>query len=203
MKKVKYEDYKMALMELNFKARQMSDNSISVYEDMPTFETKIKLGINWAGCGTKSAEETEKFAATLIKVVGMVESFQYNGYEIEYAEDEAKPVEKVEKKEAKGVSEKEEKVLRAIIAESNFNMCKVDLTKSWDEQVFESGYYEAFADTKDYGCGLSKGAARGVFGSLSKKGLIELAEGEGGDGKPFTWIIIKEEEFNKIKKVLG
>ena len=205
MKKVKYEDYKMALMELNFKARQMSDNSISVYEDMPTFETKIKLGINWAGFGTKSAEETEKFAATLIKVVGMVESFQYNGYEIEYAEDEAKAksVEKVEKKEAKGVSEKEEKVLRAIIAESNFNMCKVDLTKSWDEQVFENDYFEAFADTKDYGCGLSKGAARGVFGSLSKKGLIELAEGEGGDGKPFTWIIIKEEEFNKIKKVLG
>ena len=203
MKKVKYEDYKMALMELNFKVRQMSDNSISVYEDMPTFETKIKLGINWAGCGTKSAEETEKFAATLIKVVGMVESFQYNGYEIEYAEDEAKPVEKVEKKEAKGVSDKEEKVLRAIIAESNFNMCKVDLTKSWDEQVFENDYFEAFADTKDYGCGLSKGAARGVFGSLSKKGLIELAEGEGGDGKPFTWIIIKEEEFNKIKKVLG
>lgn len=84
MKKVKYEDYRMALMELNFKARQMSDNSISVYEDMPAFETKIKLGINWSACGTKSVEETEKFAATLIKIVGMVEAFQYNGYEIEY-----------------------------------------------------------------------------------------------------------------------
>lgn len=104
---------------------------------------------------------------------------------------------------SRSLCEKEEKVLRAIIAESNFNCNTIDLTKSWDEQVLESGYYEAFADTRDYGCGLSKGAARGVFGSLSKKGLIELAEGEGGDGKPFTWIIIKEEEFNKINKVLG
>lgn len=208
MKKVKYEDYRMALMELNFKARQMSDNSISVYEDMPTFETKIKLGINWAGCGTKSAEDTEKFAATLIKIVGMVEAFQYNGYEIDYVEEapkaEAKPVEKpAEKKEVKGITEKEEKVLRAIIAESNFNFNKVDLTKSWDEQVFESGYFEAFADTRDYGCGLSKQAARGVFGNLSKKGLITLSEDENGDGRPLTWIIINEKNFNNIKKVIG
>lgn len=183
------------LLDQNERIEEMSNGCIHV------FEKDGKAGINWSSIGTQTTEEAEKFAATLLKAVGIIENFN-NLIEVEVKA--AKPVEKpAEKKEAKGVSEKEEKVLRAIIAESNFNMCKVDLTKSWDEQVFESGYYEAFADTKGYGCGLSKGAARGVFGSLSKKGLIELAEGEGGDGKPFTWIIIREEEFNKIKKVLG
>ena len=186
--------WKEMLMDQNERIEAMSNGCIHV------FEKDGKAGINWSSVGTQTTEDAEKFASALLKAVGIVENFNSL---IEVVKPEVKPVEKVEKKEAKGVSEKEEKVLRAIIAESNFNMCKVDLTKSWDEQVFESGYYEAFADTRDYGCGLSKGAARGVFGSLSKKGLIELAEGEGGDGKPFTWIIIKEEEFNKIKKVLG
>lgn len=214
-KTVKLYTYKMALMNLNFKARQMSNDAISVYEkDMGIIEnTPITLGINWAGCGTQSTEDAEKFAVTMIKVVNMVENFEYNGYTIDYSEDkaqeeapkaEAKPVEKpAEKKEVKGITEKEEKVLRAIIAESNFNFNKVDLTKSWDEQVFESGYFEAFADTRDYGCGLSKQASRGVFGNLSKKGLITLSEDENGDGSPLTWIIINEKNFNNIKKVLG
>ena len=186
--------WKEMLMDQNERIEAMSNGCIHV------FEKDGKAGINWSSVGTQTTEDAEKFASALLKAVGIIENFNSL---IEVTKSEVKPVEKIEKKEAKGVSEKEEKVLRAIIAESNFNMCNIDLSKSWDEQVLESGYYEAFADTRDYGCGLSKGAARGVFGSLSKKGLIELAEGEGGDGKPFTWIIIKEEEFNKIKKVLG
>ena len=186
--------WKEMLMDQNERIEEMSNGCVHV------FEKDGKDGINWSSIGTQTTEEAQKFAATLLKAVGIIENFNSL---IEVVKPEVKPVEKVEKKEVKGVSEKEEKVLRAIIAESNFNCNTIDLTKSWDEQVFESGYFEAFADTKDYGCGLSKGAARGVFGSLSKKGLIELAEGEGGDGKPFTWIIIKEEEFDKIKKVLG
>lgn len=182
--------WKEMLMDQNERIEGMSNGCIHV------FEKDGKAGINWSSVGTQTTEEAEKFASALLKAVGIIENFN-SLIEV------VKPVEKAEKKEAKGVSEKEEKVLRAIIAESNFNCNTIDLTKSWDEQVLESGYYEAFADTRDYGCGLSKGAARGVFGSLSKKGLIELAEGEGGDGKSFTWIIIKEEEFNKIKKVLG
>lgn len=183
------------LLDQNERIEEMSSGCIHV------FEKDGKAGINWSSIGTQTTEDAEKFAATLLKAVGIIENFN-SLIEVEVKAE--KPVEKpMEKKEVKGVSEKEEKVLRAIIAESNFNCNTIDLTKSWDEQVFESGYFEAFADTKDYGCGLSKGAARGVFGSLSKKGLIDLAEGEGGDGKPFTWIIIREEEFNKIKKVLG
>lgn len=183
------------LLDQNERIEEMSSGCIHV------FEKDGKAGINWSSIGTQTTEDAEKFAATLLKAVGIIENFN-SLIEVEVKAE--KLVEKpTEKKEAKGVSEKEEKVLRAIIAESNFNCNTIDLTKSWDEQVFESGYFEAFADTKDYGCGLSKGVARGVFGSLSKKGLIDLAEGEGGDGKSFTWIIIREEEFNKIKKVLG
>lgn len=104
----------------------------------------------------------------------------------------------------KEITEKEEKVLRAIISESNFNCCKLDLTKSWEEQRLEDpDAFWAFADVKDYGCGMTKGQTRGIFGSLSKKNLIELSEDEGGDGKPFTWIIIREDNFNNIKKVLN
>lgn len=217
MKKVKYKDYRMAAMELFFKARQMSDNSISVYEDMAFGSNIIKLGINWAGCGTKTPEETEKFAVTLIKVVQMVESFPYLGYEVEYEEapkvevstkqyetkeEVRKEIEKAIK--ANGITEKEEKVLRTIIAESNFNCNSLDVSKSWEEQSLEDpDAFWAFADVKDYGCGMTKGQTRGIFGSLSKKNLIELVEDESEYGKPFTWIIIREENFNNIKKVLN
>lgn len=216
-KKVAKVTYRNALMELCFKAREMSDCSISVYEDMAFGSNIVKLGINWSACGTKTPEETEKFAVTLIKVVQMVESFPYLGYEVEYEEapkaetstkqyetkeEVKKEVEKAVK--ANGITEKEEKVLRAIISESNFNCNSLDVSKSWEEQSLEdSDAFWAFADVKDYGCGMTKGQTRGIFGSLSKKNLIELAEDEGGDGKSFTWIVIREENFNNIKKVLN
>ncbi len=202
MKKVKYEDYRMAFMELSFKAREMSNYSISVYEDMAFGSNIVKLGINWAGCGTKSAEETEKFAVTLIKVVQMVESFPYLGYEIEY-EEAHKIEEKVEapkaEKKVSGLTEKEEKVLRVIIAKSNFNCNSLDVSKSWEEQRLEDPEaFWAFADVKDYGCGMNKAQTRAIFGSLQKKGLIMVAKDDG-----CTWIVIREENFNSIKKVLG
>lgn len=182
------------LLDQNERIEEMSNGCIHV------FEKDGKAGINWSSIGTQTTEEAEKFAATLLKAVGIVENFNSL---IEVEVKAIKPVEKlVEKKEAKGVSEKEEKVLREIIKESNFNLCKIDLTKSWKEQSFEGDYFEAIADVKDYGCGLSKGAARGVFGSLSKKGLIKLYECDDSEAK-FTWIIIDEEQFNNIKKVLG
>lgn len=96
------------------------------------------------------------------------------------------------------LTEKEEMVLKAIIAESNFNCCSLDLSKSWEEQNLENFTFWAFADVKDYGCGMSKTQTRAIFGSLSKKHMICLSE----DG-PDTWIIIEEDEFNNIKKVLG
>lgn len=188
--------WKEMLMDQNERIEAMSNGCIHV------FEKDGKAGINWSSVGTQTTEDAEKFASTLLKAVGIIENFNSL---VEVVKPEVKLVEKVEKKEAKGVSEKEEKVLRSIISGSNFNADKIDITKSWEEQSLEDpDNFWAFADVKDYGCGMTKGQTRGVFGSLSKKNLIGLMEDEGGWGQPpVTWIVINEENFNNIKKVLG
>ena len=94
------------------------------------------------------------------------------------------------------LTEKEEMVLKAIIKESNFDSTRLDITKSWEEQRVRD-YFWAFADTKDYGCGMSKQTVRGIFGSLVKKGLISLS-----DDDDITWIVIGKEEFENIKACL-
>lgn len=104
----------------------------------------------------------------------------------------------VAKKES-GLTEKEEKVLRAIIAESNFNCNTLDISKSWNEQVLEDPeIFWAFADVKSYGCGMDKAQTRAIFGSLQKKGFIMVTKDDG-----CTWLTINEEQFNNIRKVLG
>ena len=105
----------------------------------------------------------------------------------------------VEIEKVTGLTEKEEKVLREIIAESNFNFCSLDITKSWEEQRLEDpDKFWAFADVKDYGCGMDKAQTRAIFGSLQKKGLITVSKDDG-----CTWITINEKQFNNIRKVLG
>lgn len=190
--------WKEMLMDQNERIEGMSNGCIHV------FEKDGKAGINWSSVGTQTTEDAEKFASALLKAVGIIENFNSL---VEVVKPEVKPVEKAEKKEAKGVSEKEEKVLRSIISGSNFNADKIDITKSWEENLkyLEDGVcFNAFADVQDYGCGMTKGQTRGVFGSLSKKNLIGLMEDEGGWGQPpVTWIVINEDNFNNIKKVLG
>lgn len=96
------------------------------------------------------------------------------------------------------LTEKEEMVIRAIIAESNFNCNKLDITKSWEEQRLEGEMFWAFADVKDYGCGMGKQETRGVFGSLVKKGCMDVC-----DDDSCTWITIDEKQFNRIREYLA
>lgn len=92
-------------------------------------------------------------------------------------------------------------VLTKIMERSNFNCDTIDLTKDWKHQSLEDPeQYWGFADTKDFGCGLSKQAARAIFGSLSKKGLINVWK---EDDANFSWLTIDEECFNNIKKALA
>lgn len=100
------------------------------------------------------------------------------------------------------LTEKEKMVLKSIMAESNFNMCEIDITKSWNEQKLESDTFWAFADVKDYGCGMNKAQVRGIFGSLVKKGLINIYDEDDGFFKVY-WLTINEENFNKIKECLN
>lgn len=99
------------------------------------------------------------------------------------------------------MTDKEKMVMDKIIEKgSNFNFNRIDLSKPWDEQSFEGEKFWAFADVRDYGCGMSKQAVRGIFGSLHKKGLIEIWE---DDDDRTNWIIIDEDNFEAIKKEYG
>ena len=114
--------------------------------------------------------------------------------------EEAKVEIKAEAQEVKTctLTDKEQAVLEAIMSKSNFNYDSIELDKSWEEQKLEDGEtFWAFADTKDYGCGMDKQAVRGIFGSLEKKGLIMIVK------EDVTWIVIHEEEFENIKKAYG
>lgn len=42
---------------------------------------RIQLGVNWSAEGTKSVDETLRYAAALEAVAELCESFPYNGYE--------------------------------------------------------------------------------------------------------------------------
>lgn len=106
-------------------------------------------------------------------------------------------------KSSERLTEKEEKVLRAIIKESNFNINSLDITKSWNEQILEDPEtFWAFADVNDYGCGMSKAQTRAIFGSLVKKNLISITEDDNGENV-VSWITIDEKQFNSIKAMLG
>lgn len=102
------------------------------------------------------------------------------------------------------LTEKEEMVLRKICDSSLFNSDRVDLTKSIEDQNWEDrcSYY-SFAETKPYGCGLSHQATRAVFGSLKKKGLIDIWNEEGDFSYPeVTWLTIGRKEFGNIQKTV-
>lgn len=103
------------------------------------------------------------------------------------------------------LTEKEEMVLRSIMEESNFNCDSVDIMKSWNEQRLENREeYWAFADVKDYGCGMEKQQVRAIFGSLQRKGLITLTFEKGEFGMAsVTWLTIDEEQFNRIREYLA
>lgn len=100
-------------------------------------------------------------------------------------------------KEIEMLTEKEKMVMDEIMRGSNFNGCKIDLSKEWGEQSLECGEYWAFADVRDYGCGMEKQAVRGIFGSLDKKGMIDIWE---DDEDRTVWIHIAEKHFNKIRE---
>ena len=63
MKTVKYRDYQAAL----------------------TAEDPIRLGVNWAACGTVLPKDAAKFGDRLLDAAMAAEEFLYNGYVIDYS----------------------------------------------------------------------------------------------------------------------
>lgn len=96
------------------------------------------------------------------------------------------------------MTDKEKMVMDKILEKgSNFNFNKLDLGKTWEQNAehLEGGKFYAFPDVRDYGCGMEKQVVRGVFGALSKKGMVEIWDEEGID-----WLMIGQREFNNIVK---
>jgi len=101
------------------------------------------------------------------------------------------------------LTNKERQVMDEILRKgSNFNCEKLDIAKSWAERangpVEDPEHFWAFPDVKCYGCGMAKQEARGVFGSLVKKGLIDIDDLDGCE-----WLIIREENWKNIRKEYG
>lgn len=97
-----------------------------------------------------------------------------------------------------------EQVLLNYIAntESNFDFCKLDFSKEWDDQVLES-VFQTIVDLEEIATatGLKKNTIKGLLGSLSKKNFIGTMDDTDGYGKPMSWVIINEDYFNNIKAI--
>lgn len=99
-----------------------------------------------------------------------------------------------------------EKILLKNVLVSNFNGDVIDLNKKWENQCLEeSERFISIVDIKKYAFILKMevNAAKGVLGSLVKKEMICIMEDEDGDGRPMSWLMINEDNFNKIKEVLN
>lgn len=69
---------------LDAKVRRIAGDHIRVYE-MPrksvlSMDDPIRMGVNWAACGTVYADEAVDFAEKLTEVSKMASEYKYNGY---------------------------------------------------------------------------------------------------------------------------
>ena len=92
MKTVKYRDYQAALTALK---NQFEEDGINIYDMVRTPEDPIRLGVNWAACGTVLPKDAAKFGDRLLDAAKFgdrlldaamaAEEFLYNGYVIDYS----------------------------------------------------------------------------------------------------------------------
>lgn len=86
MKTVNYREYMNELDRVNEQLGRFGQRNFALY-DMGGFcgsDRPIEIGVNWAACGTKSVEDTLKFADDLKKACEVAKNFKYNGYTVEY-----------------------------------------------------------------------------------------------------------------------
>lgn len=82
MKTVKYRNYQAALTALK---NQFEEDGINIYDMAGTPEDPIRLGVNWAACGTVLPKDAAKFGDRLLDAAMAAEEFLYNGYVIDYS----------------------------------------------------------------------------------------------------------------------
>lgn len=68
MKTVKYRDYQAALTALK---NQFEEDGINIYDMVRTPEDSIRLGVNWAACGTVLPKDAAKFGDRLLDTASL------------------------------------------------------------------------------------------------------------------------------------
>lgn len=102
----------------------------------------------------------------------------------------------------KNLTEKESKLLNVFLQGSSFNLCKIDLNKTWkeNEEQLENGIWEDLVNLAKYNSILNttNAGSRAILGSLQKKNLIKVYKNDVKD----SWVTIGNKEFHKIKEIL-
>lgn len=93
MKTVKYNEYQIALAELDAQIDEFRQNGSGCWSSLTPFVNKngslfgdkpIEMQINWCACGNVDLDKAEQFASELQEAIELARNFKYNGYKIEY-----------------------------------------------------------------------------------------------------------------------
>ena len=90
---VGYSEYRRAMSEFR---RKMMDIGMDTMHGIDFVDTNTKLdgqiliGVNWAAVGTVTPDSAMAFAERIQKAAAYADSFMYNGYRINYQEEEPK-----------------------------------------------------------------------------------------------------------------
>ena len=88
-KKVNYKELNRAFCQVQNQVREASRKlpcgRVEIYNDTGSFDDfTVRLKINWSCRGSQNVEDTAAFAKVLNMAIELVNSFSYNGYEVEY-----------------------------------------------------------------------------------------------------------------------
>lgn len=93
MKTVNYDEYRIALAELDAQIDEFRQNGSGCWSSLSPFVNKngalfdnkpIEMQINWCACGNVDLDKAEQFADELKQAIELARNFKYNGYIFEH-----------------------------------------------------------------------------------------------------------------------
>lgn len=93
MKTVKYNEYQIAVAEMEARIDDFRRNGSGCWSYLTPFSNKnglsfddkpIEMQINWCANGSVDLDKAEQFADELKEAIELARNFKYNGYAIEY-----------------------------------------------------------------------------------------------------------------------
>lgn len=93
MKTVKYNEYQIAVAEIDARIEDFRRNGSGCWSSLTPFVNKnsglfndkpIEMQLNWCANGNVDLDKAEQFASELQEAIELARNFKYNGYVIEY-----------------------------------------------------------------------------------------------------------------------